>query len=132
MERQSVTGKLVIFTKDQKHDYFVTLGYYEDGRLGEVFVCEQREGSTVGALLDALSVSVSVGLQYGIPWEVFEVKFAHQVFEPRGMTDSPDPELKIVSSPLDYLARWISKRTTLEKADEERRKATKSFQEALK
>ena len=109
-ERIGTTGTLVIHAEDETAVYAVTVGYYDDGRLGELFVRQEREGGTTGALLDAVATVISIGLQYGVPWEVFAAKLAHQRFEPSGFTEDKSGDLRMVSSPLDYLARWVSKR----------------------
>jgi ribonucleoside-diphosphate reductase alpha chain len=109
-ERSGRTSTLVIHSGDKVHSYDVTVGYYPDGEIGELFVRQEREGGTVGALLDAVATAISIGLQYGIPWKVFASKFAHTTFAPRGITDDEDHTLRFVSSPLDYLARYVSSR----------------------
>ncbi len=113
-ERLARTGKLVILDGAESHKYYVTVGYFDDGLLGEVFVKKAREGSTVGALLDAVATAISIGLQYGIPWEVYAKKFAHWRFPPNGLTEDEDVALKMVASPLDYLVRWVSRRLRVE------------------
>jgi len=112
-DRTAVSKSLVIHGKDSTKRYDITLGYYPDGKLGEVFVRQEREGGTVGSLLDATATVISIALQYGVPWPVFAEKLAHQRFEPAGMTEDSDNELKMVSSLLDYFARWVSKRVRL-------------------
>lgn len=111
-DRQGITGKLVIHPEGggDPNLYYVTVSYYPDGTLGEIFVTQQKEGETVGAYLDAVATAVSVGLQHGIPWETFAKKFSHQRFAPSGITEDDDPTLKFVASPLDYLARWVDSR----------------------
>jgi hypothetical protein len=112
-ERLSGTATLTVAAgADDELEWQVTLGYYDDGDLGEMFVRQEREGGTVAALLDAVATVSSIALQHGIPWETIAAKLAHQRFPPHGLTLDEDPTLKMVSSPLDYLARWISKRTT--------------------
>ena len=114
-ERVSINGKLSIVGADEA--YKVTCGYYAHGDLGEVFVRQEREGGPWGAMLDALATVMSIGLQYGIPWKAFEDKLARWRFDPQGMTGVDDEDLRVVSSMLDYLMRWVGKRTT---APEER------------
>jgi ribonucleoside-diphosphate reductase alpha chain len=108
-ERSGLTKRLSIHAS-QEAVFFLTLGRYADGRLGELFVREKRESSSVAGYLDALATALSIGLQYGIPWEEFGRKLSHQRFEPSGLTDDEDHEFRVVSSPVDYIARWISKR----------------------
>jgi ribonucleoside-diphosphate reductase alpha chain len=85
---------------------FVTVGEYEDGRPGEVFLKVAKQGSTLAGIMDALSISLSYGLQYGVPLRAFIEAFANTRFEPAGMTD--DPELRIASSLLDYIFRRLA------------------------
>jgi len=85
---------------------FVTVGEYEDGRPGEVFLKVAKQGSTLAGIMDALSISLSYGLQYGVPLRTYVEAFANTRFEPAGMTD--DPELRIASSLLDYIFRRLA------------------------
>jgi ribonucleoside-diphosphate reductase alpha chain len=85
---------------------FVTVGEYEDGRPGEVFLKVAKQGSTLAGIMDALSISLSYGLQYGVPLRAYVEAFANTRFEPAGMTD--DPELRIASSLLDYIFRRLA------------------------
>ncbi len=84
--RRSLTHKFDI----QGHEGYVTVGFYPDGRPGELFITMAKEGSTIGGLMDVLGTSISIGLQYGVPLEVFVNKFAHSRFEPAGFTKNPD------------------------------------------
>ncbi|MCU1498477.1 MAG: ribonucleoside-diphosphate reductase class [Acidimicrobiales bacterium] len=85
---------------------FVTVGQYADGRPGEVFLKVAKQGSTLAGIMDALSISLSYGLQYGVPLRAFVEAFTNTRFEPAGMTD--DPELRIASSLLDYIFRRLA------------------------
>ncbi|MBA3282387.1 MAG: vitamin B12-dependent ribonucleotide reductase [Acidimicrobiia bacterium] len=85
---------------------FVTVGEYADGRPGEVFLKVAKQGSTLAGIMDALSISLSYGLQYGVPLRAFVEAFTNTRFEPAGMTD--DPELRIASSLLDYIFRRLA------------------------
>ncbi|MEZ5139963.1 MAG: vitamin B12-dependent ribonucleotide reductase [Acidimicrobiales bacterium] len=85
---------------------FVTVGEYTDGRPGEVFLKVAKQGSTLAGIMDALSISVSYGLQYGVPLRTYVEAFANTRFEPAGMTD--DAELRIASSLLDYIFRRLA------------------------
>ncbi|WP_232376226.1 vitamin B12-dependent ribonucleotide reductase [Amycolatopsis aidingensis] len=85
---------------------YLTAGSYPDDGLGEIFVKLGKQGSTLAGVMDAFSMSISVGLQYGIPLEFYVAKFANLRFEPAGMTD--DPDLRIATSVLDYLFRRLA------------------------
>jgi ribonucleoside-diphosphate reductase alpha chain len=86
------------------------VNFYQDERPAEIFVEKNGDESTAAALLDALAVAVSVGLQHGIPWRVFAGKLSGWRFPPDGVTDDADSKLRMVSSPLDYLFRWADKK----------------------
>jgi len=105
--RSSVTHRFEIMGMDG----YITLGYYDDGRIGEVFAGMQKVGSTVQALLNSWSIMVSIALQYGVPIEDVIRKSKGSVFEPAGITDNPD--IQQCSSILDYVVRFIE--TTLNK-----------------
>ena len=85
---------------------FVTVGEYDDGRPGEIFLRVSKQGSTLAGIMDAFAISVSYGLQYGVPLRVYVETFTNTRFEPAGMTD--DPELRIASSILDYIFRRLA------------------------
>ncbi|MEZ5204246.1 MAG: hypothetical protein R2701_07670 [Acidimicrobiales bacterium] len=85
---------------------FVTVGEYADGRPGEVFLKVAKQGSTLAGIMDALSISLSYGLQYGVHLRTYVEAFANTRFEPAGMTD--DPDLRIASSLLDYIFRRLA------------------------
>jgi ribonucleoside-diphosphate reductase alpha chain len=85
---------------------FVTVGEYADGRPGEVFLKVAKQGSTLAGIMDALSITLSYGLQYGVPLRTYVEAFTNTRFEPAGMTD--DPELRIASSLLDYIFRRLA------------------------
>jgi len=95
---------------------FVTVGEYEDGRPGELFINVSKQGSTLAGIMDAFAISVSHGLQYGVPLTAFVDAFVGMRFEPAGMTD--DAELRIASSLMDYLFR----RLAVEYLDEDERR----------
>jgi ribonucleoside-diphosphate reductase alpha chain len=99
--RHSVTHKFDI----QGHEGYLTVGFFPDGRPGELFITMAKEGSTVGGLMDAIGTLVSMGLQYGVPLDVFVNKFAHSRFEPSGFTKNPD--IPIAKSITDYIFRWL-------------------------
>ena len=85
---------------------YLHAGSYPDGGLGEIFVKLGKQGSTLAGVMDAFSMSISVGLQYGIPLEFYVSKFCNQRFEPAGMTD--DPDIRMATSVLDYLFRRLA------------------------
>ena len=85
---------------------YLTTGSYPDDGLGEVFIKLGKQGSTLAGVMDAFSIAVSVGLQYGIPLESYVAKFTNLRFEPAGMTD--DPDVRIATSVMDYLFRRIA------------------------
>jgi ribonucleoside-diphosphate reductase alpha chain len=85
---------------------FVTVGEFEDGRPGEIFLRVSKQGSTLAGIMDAFAISVSYGLQYGVPLRVYVETYTNTRFEPAGMTD--DPDLRIASSILDYIFRRLA------------------------
>jgi len=85
---------------------FVTVGEYEDGRPGELFIRVSKQGSTLAGIMDAFAIAVSHGLQYGVPLTAFVDAFVGMRFEPAGMTD--DEDLRIASSLMDYLFRRMA------------------------
>ena len=84
---------------------FATIGEYEDGRPGELFLTVSKQGSTLSGIMDAFAKSISYGLQYGVPLRAFVEAFTNMRFEPAGMTD--DPDIRIASSIMDYLFRRL-------------------------
>jgi ribonucleoside-diphosphate reductase alpha chain len=87
------------------HEGYLTVGLFEDGRPGELFVTMAKEGSTIGGLMDTIGALTSMALQYGVPLESLVKKFAHQRFEPSGFTKNPD--IRQASSIIDYVFRWM-------------------------
>jgi len=85
---------------------YLTTGKYDDGTLGEVFVKMSKQGSTLAGIMDAFSIAVSLGLQYGVPLDAFVAKFTNMRFEPSGMTD--DPDIRMAQSLLDYMFRRVA------------------------
>lgn len=100
--RQSITHKFSV----GGHEGYAMVGMYPDGRPGELFIRMAKEGSTVGGMMDALGIAVSIGLQSGVPLEVFVAKYAHSRFEPSGMTSHP--KIRFASSIPDYVFRWMA------------------------
>jgi len=85
---------------------YMTASSYPDGGLGEVFIKMSKQGSTLAGVMDAFSISISIGLQYGVPLEAFVSKFTNMRFDPAGMTD--DPDVRIAQSVMDYLFRRLA------------------------
>jgi len=85
---------------------YVTVGEYEDGRPGEVFVKVSKQGSTLAGIMDAFSISISLGLQHGVPLATYVRKYSNMKFEPAGITD--DQELRIATSLVDYIFRRLA------------------------
>src|SRR5437016_1374022 len=103
-ERASVTHKFSV----SGHEGYITVGMYDDGRPGEVFIKMAKEGSTLSGVMDGLALTISLGLQYGVPLKVFVDKLLNTRFEPSGITANPN--IRFVSSVLDYIARWLGGR----------------------
>ena len=85
---------------------YATVGEYEDGRPGEIFMQVSKQGSTLAGIMDAFAVAVSLGLQHGVPLATYVRKYSNMRFEPAGMTD--DPDLRIASSLVDYIFRRLA------------------------
>jgi ribonucleoside-diphosphate reductase alpha chain len=85
---------------------YLTAGSYPDDGLGEIFVKVSKQGSTLSGVMDAFAIAVSMGLQYGVPLEVYVAKFSNMIFEPNGITD--DPDVRIAQSLVDYIARRLA------------------------
>jgi len=99
--RNSITHKFSI----TGHEGYITVGLFEDGRPGELFITMAKEGSTIGGLMDAFGTAVSMSLQYGVPLEDYVRKFSHMRFEPQGHTKNPD--IRMAKSIIDYIFRWL-------------------------
>src|SRR4030081_2346138 len=104
VERASVTHKFSV----GGHEGYITVGMYEDGRPGEVFMKMSKEGSTLSGVMDGLALTVSIGLQYGVPLKVYVDKLLNTRFEPSGIT--AHPKIRFVSRVLDYIARTLRRR----------------------
>jgi ribonucleoside-diphosphate reductase alpha chain len=87
------------------HEGYVTVGLFENGQPGELFIQMAKEGSTIGGLMDTVATLTSISLQYGVPLESLVKKFAFQRFEPSGFTKNPD--IRNASSITDYVFRWL-------------------------
>ena len=101
-ERHAVTHKFSI----AGHDGYVTVGLYENGKPGEIFIVMSKEGTVISGLLDAFATAISLALQYGVPLEALVKKFSHMRFEPAGITSNP--KIRFAQSILDYVFRWMS------------------------
>jgi ribonucleoside-diphosphate reductase alpha chain len=88
------------------HEGYITVGLYEDGQPGELFITMSKEGSTIGGLMDTVGTLTSIALQYGVPLESLVKKFAYQRFEPSGFTKNPD--IRNATSITDYVFRWLA------------------------
>ena len=100
-ERQAVTHKFRV----GEQEGYLTVGLFEDGAPGEIFVRIAKEGSTVSGLMDAVALLTSIALQYGVSLEKLASKLEHTRFEPYGTTGNPD--IPIATSILDYIFRWL-------------------------
>jgi ribonucleoside-diphosphate reductase alpha chain len=101
-ERRSITHKFSI----GGHEGYMTVGMYDDGTPGELFVTMAKEGSVVSGLMDNFATMISMALQYGVPLKVLADKFSHTRFEPSGFTGNP--EIPIAKSITDYIFRWLA------------------------
>ncbi len=101
-ERRSITHKFSI----GGHEGYMTVGMYDDGTPGELFVTMAKEGSVVSGLMDNFATMISMALQYGVPLQVLADKFSHTRFEPSGFTGNP--EIPIAKSITDYIFRWLA------------------------
>ncbi len=101
-ERRSITHKFDI----AGHEGYITVGLYEDGQPGELFLTMAKEGSTISGFADAFAQAISYALQYGVPLQDLVDKFSHVRFEPSGMTRNPD--VRFAKSIVDYIFRWLA------------------------
>jgi ribonucleoside-diphosphate reductase alpha chain len=101
-ERMSITHKFDI----AGHEGYITVGLYEDGQPGELFLVMAKEGSTISGFADAFAQAISYALQYGVPLQDLVDKFSHVRFEPSGMTKNPD--VRFAKSIVDYIFRWMA------------------------
>ena len=109
-ERQSITHKFDI----GGHEGYITVGLYEDGQPGELFLTMAKEGSTISGFADAFAQAISYALQYGVPLQDLVDKFSHVRFEPSGMTRNP--EIRFAKSIVDYIFRWLAAKFLTEEA----------------
>ncbi len=104
-ERESITHKFSI----AGHEGYITAGKYEDGSVGEIFLTDiGKEGSTLRGMMNAFATAISIGLQYGVPLEVFVRKFSYMRFDPEGITKNT--EIPFAKSMPDYIMRWLASR----------------------
>jgi len=101
-ERRAITHKFSV----AGHEGYITVGLYEDGTPGEIFLTMAKEGSTISGLMDSFATAISLTLQYGVPLEALVEKFSHMRFEPAGYTKNP--EIPIAKSLVDYIFRWLA------------------------
>jgi ribonucleoside-diphosphate reductase alpha chain len=101
-ERHAITHKFDI----AGHEGYITVGLFEDGQPGEIFLVMAKEGSTISGFADAFAQAISYALQYGVPLQDLVDKFSHVRFEPSGMTKNPD--VRFAKSIVDYIFRWMA------------------------
>jgi ribonucleoside-diphosphate reductase alpha chain len=101
-ERHAITHKFDI----QGHEGYITVGMFENGQPGEIFLVMAKEGSTISGFADAFAQAISYALQYGVPLQALVDKFSHVRFEPSGMTKNP--EIRFAKSIVDYIFRWMA------------------------
>jgi ribonucleoside-diphosphate reductase alpha chain len=101
-ERRAITHKFSV----GGHEGYLTVGLYEHGLPGEIFITMAKEGSTVSGLMDSFATAISLALQYGVPLKVLCDKFSHSRFEPSGWT--PNPDIRMAKSVMDYIFRWLA------------------------
>jgi ribonucleoside-diphosphate reductase alpha chain len=112
-ERRALTHKFDI----AGHEGYITVGMYEDGAPGEIFVSMSKQGSTISGLMDSFATAISYALQYGVPLQFLVDKFAHMRFEPSGFTKNP--QIPYAKSIVDYLFRWMASKFLDEEAKRE-------------
>ena len=110
MRKTMPIERMEIGRKFQVGEYegYIHVGLFPDGTPGDVFVDIAKEGTTLAGLMNALMISVSLGLQYGVPLDVYVSKFSHMRFEPSGLTN--DPDIRVAKSLVDYIFRWLGKK----------------------
>src|SRR5213075_203890 len=101
-ERESITHKFSI----GGHEGYITVGKYEDGTPGEIFITMAKEGSTISGLMDSFATMTSLALQHGVPLQLLIDKFTHTRFEPSGFTKNP--EIPMAKSIMDYIFKWLA------------------------
>jgi ribonucleoside-diphosphate reductase alpha chain len=101
-ERRSITHKFSV----AGHEGYITVGMYEDGAPGEIFLTMAKEGSVISGLMDAFATAISLALQYGVPLEKLVEKFSYTRFQPSGFTNNP--QIPVATSIVDYIFRWLA------------------------
>ncbi len=111
-ERRPVRRRLPVDCTAVRHKFevagqkgYLHTGFYEDGKVGEIFICMAKEGSTISGLMDTIATLTSIALQYGVPLEALVSKFSHVRFEPSGFTSNP--QIPIAKSLTDYIFRYL-------------------------
>ena len=99
------------------YEGYIHVGLFEDGTPGDIFVDIAKEGTTLAGLMNSFMISVSLGLQYGVPLEVYVSKFSHMRFEPSGLTN--DADIRVAKSIVDYIFRWMGKKFLTSEQQEE-------------
>jgi ribonucleoside-diphosphate reductase alpha chain len=128
--RRAITHHFTIRSQDgSTHDGYITVGMYEDGSPGEIFVTVAKEGSTTSGLMDAFATAISIALQYGVPLEALVKKFSHMRFEPSGVTTNP--EVRVAKSLVDYIFRWLASQFLDQQAQEQLGVMTPAVREKL-
>ena len=115
-ERLGLTHRFEIITESDAKTFYLTCGVYPDGRLGEVFLNAGKEGSLIAGALDGHAISISIGLQYGVPLKAYTSKMRFTQFEPSGLVpEAPEGLLKHIGassffakSPFDYMAAYLN------------------------
>jgi len=102
-DRVSITHKFEV----AGHEGYLTVGYYDNGAPGEIFIRMAKEGSTISGLMDSFATAISLALQHGVPLKLFCDKFSHSRFEPSGFTNNKD--IPMASSLMDYIFRWMGR-----------------------
>jgi len=104
--RRSVTHKAVIYTETGRTKFYLTVGFFEDGRPGEIFITFDEAGSTLDGFADSWAIAVSMLLQSGWSLAALAEKFGYQGFEPSGRTEAPG--VGLARSVVDYVVRWMA------------------------
>jgi len=124
-ERRSITHKFSV----GGHEGYLTVGMYDDGAPGEIFVTMAKEGSVVSGLVHVVAEATSVALQYGVPLSVLVNKFTHTRFEPSGYTNNP--QIPIAKSIVDYIFRWLALKFISQSEEETTAKAPPLSEEPI-
>ena len=101
-ERKAITHKFNL----AGHEGYLTVGLYDDGRPGEIFITMAKEGSTISGMTDAFATAISIALQYGVPLKVMAKKFCNMRFEPNGVTTNE--QIRFAKSIMDYIFKWLA------------------------